>query len=78
MTVIAVNTNVAMNGSMNAWNPDQFPANWQAVRDEWLGGHARNFFFNTASSILVFMGYYFYWTRPGDTQPQGKSQLCSS
>lgn len=77
ITVIAVNTNVAMNAAMNAWNPDHLPANWQAVRDEWLGGHARNFFFNTAFSVLVFMGCYFYWTRSarnrsGETQPQDK------
>lgn len=66
VTVIAINTNVAM----NAWNPDSLPANWQAVRDEWLGGHERNFFFNTAYSVLVFMGCYFYWTRSGWTKPQ--------
>ncbi|GAB3642030.1 hypothetical protein [Spirosoma arcticum] len=70
VTVIAINTNVAMNAGMNAWNPDHLPANWQVVRDEWLGGHERNFFFNTAYSVLVFIGCYFYWTRSGWTKPQ--------
>ena len=63
MTVIAVNTNVAMNASMNAWNPDQLPANWQAVRDEWLVAMPE-----TSFSIPLFQ-YWSLWavisTGPG-------------
>lgn len=67
ITVIAVNTNVSTNAGMNDWDPDRLPADWQSIRDEWLGGHTRNFFFHTAYAILVFMGCYFYWTRSGVT-----------
>lgn len=67
ITVVALNTNVAMNADMNAWDPDHPPSNWQTVRDEWLGGHERNFYFNTTYSVLIFMGCYFYWTKPKTT-----------
>jgi hypothetical protein len=61
--VLSLNSNVSLNPEMNAWNPDALPANWQAVRDEWLSGHARNWYTNTASSIATFLGCYYIWTK---------------
>jgi glucan phosphoethanolaminetransferase (alkaline phosphatase superfamily) len=61
--ILAISSNVAMNAEMNAWNPDNLPANWNEMRNEWLGYHARNRPFNLIHSICLFLGCYFYWMR---------------
>jgi hypothetical protein len=63
ITIIAINSNVAMNAEMNAWNPDNLPTNWNEMRNEWLGYHDRNRPFNLIHSICLFSGCYFYWMR---------------
>ena len=62
--ILGINTNVALNPVMNAWNPDQLPANWEAIRDQWLGYHQRNTPLHFIIAITLFLACYFYWTRP--------------
>lgn len=68
ITVIAIKTNVAMNATMNAWDPTHLPADWKTVRDEWLGAHNRNFYVNVIIAVLVFTGCYDYWITPPSTK----------
>lgn len=63
LTIIAINTNVAMNAEMNAWNPENLPSNWAAMRDQWLYYHHFNAPFNLAFSTCIFLACYFYWTK---------------
>jgi hypothetical protein len=63
LTVIAINTNVAMNTEMNNWNPENLPSNWAAMRDQWLHYHHFNAPFNMAFAVCIFLSCYFYWTK---------------
>jgi hypothetical protein len=63
LTVIAINTNVAMNAEMNNWNPENLPANWSVMRDQWLHYHHFNAPFNMAFATCIFLSCYFYWTK---------------
>ncbi len=63
LTIIAINTNAAMNPEMNHWNPENLPTNWAAMRDKWLGYHHFNAPFNMAFATCIFLSCYFYWTK---------------
>lgn len=61
--IIGGRTNVSMNPAMNAWNPDNLPANWMESRDKWLGFHNQGRIINISIQILVFLACYFQWTK---------------
>lgn len=63
LIVIAVNTNVPMNPILNSWNPENLPANWAEMRDQWLHYHHFNAPFNIAFATCIFLGCYFYWIK---------------
>jgi hypothetical protein len=67
LTVIAINTNVALNPIINQWDPEHLPANWAAMRDEWLGYHHFNAPFNMGFATCIFLSCYFYWTKDHNT-----------
>ncbi|GAB3899236.1 hypothetical protein GCM10028825_49240 [Spirosoma agri] len=45
-----------MNAAMNDWGPTPLPANWEAIRNQWLGAHNRDFYVNFVISLLVLWG----------------------
>lgn len=64
LIAIALNTNVALNPEINAWNPESLPSNWAVMRDKWLYYHHFNAPFNMAFGVCIFLSCYFYWTKP--------------